>query len=165
MATILSSAGKRLAFLTGLGALVASTAVAADQPAKQAFGAVSLPSAGAPTPIGFYAKGCLSGGIPLADDGPHWQSMRLSRNRHWGMPQTVAMLKRLSNDADKLGWGEGILVGDMSQPRGGPMSSGHASHQIGLDVDVWFTPMPKKRLTPQEREPSPSPPCWTRASS
>jgi len=46
----------------------------------------------------------------------------------------------------------GILVGDMSQPRGGPMLTGHASHQIGLDVDIWLTPMPARELTRAERE-------------
>jgi murein endopeptidase len=33
----------------------------------------------------------------------------------------------------------GLLIGDMSQPRDGPMLYGHSSHQIGLDVDI--TPM------------------------
>lgn len=127
-------------------------AALADQEAKKAFGAVAAPSGGAPTPIGSYAKGCISGAVALGDDGPHWQAMRLSRNRHWGMPQTVSLLERLSQDAVRIGWGNGILVGDMSQPRGGPMASGHASHQIGLDVDVWFTPMPEQRLTRQQRE-------------
>lgn len=124
----------------------------ADQEAKKAFGAVQAPNVGAPMPIGSYAKGCVSGAVQLPDDGPNWQSMRLARNRHWGMPQTVATLERLSQDAARLGWGQGILVGDMSQPRGGPMAFGHASHQIGLDVDVWFTPMPERRMTPEERE-------------
>jgi penicillin-insensitive murein DD-endopeptidase len=45
-----------------------------------------------------------------------------------------------------------LLVGDMSQPRGGPMLTGHASHQIGLDADIWFTPMPDRQLTSNERE-------------
>jgi penicillin-insensitive murein endopeptidase len=44
------------------------------------------------------------------------------------------------------------LVGDMSQPRGGPMVNGHTSHQVGLDADIWLTPMPDRILTPQERE-------------
>lgn len=132
--------------------LAAGAPAVADQPAKQAFGAVAAPNAGAQQPIGSYAKGCISGAVALPDDGPHWQAMRLSRNRHWGMPQTIATLEQLSQDAVRLGWGNGILVGDMSQPRGGPMASGHASHQVGLDVDVWFTPMPDKRLTPAERE-------------
>ena len=49
------------------------------------------------------------------------------------------------------GW-NGLLVGDIAQPRGGPMLTGHASHQIGLDADIWFTPMPDHVLTAQERE-------------
>jgi len=32
------------------------------------------------------------------------------------------------------------------------MITGHASHQIGLDADIWLTPMPNRLLTPQERE-------------
>ena len=54
----------------------------------------------------------------------------------------VALVKRLAMKAKKdAGW-PGILVGDMSQPRGGPMLTGHASHQVGLDADIWLTPMP-----------------------
>jgi penicillin-insensitive murein endopeptidase len=40
----------------------------------------------------------------------------------------------------------------MSQPRGGPMLSGHSSHQIGLDVDIWFKPMPDHVLSREARE-------------
>jgi penicillin-insensitive murein endopeptidase len=58
----------------------------------------------------------------------------------------------LSAKAHKdAGW-PGILVGDMSQPRGGPMITGHASHQVGLDADVWLTPMPDHQLSRTERE-------------
>ena len=32
------------------------------------------------------------------------------------------------------------------------MLTGHASHQVGLDADIWLTPMPDRRLTNQERE-------------
>ena len=49
------------------------------------------------------------------------------------------------------GW-NGLLVGDLSQPRGGPMTSGHASHQVGLDADIWLTQMPDHKLTTEERE-------------
>ena len=41
---------------------------------------------------------------------------------------------------------------DMSQPRRGPTISGHTSHQIGLDVDIWFTPAPDHELSQEERE-------------
>jgi hypothetical protein len=42
--------------------------------------------------------------------------------------------------ARDIGWGKGLYIGDISQPRGGPMTSGHASHQIGLDADIWMLP-------------------------
>ena len=32
------------------------------------------------------------------------------------------------------------------------MISSHASHQVGLDVDLWLTPMPSRRLRVAERE-------------
>jgi penicillin-insensitive murein endopeptidase len=78
--------------------------------------------------------------------------MRLSRNRNWGHPDMIALLKRLSVKAHKdAGW-PGLLVGDIGQPRGGPALSGHASHQIGLDADIWLTPMPDHMLSREDRE-------------
>ena len=75
-----------------------------------------------------------------------WQAMRLSRNRNWGDPAD-----RLHRAAGARGAGRrlaGLLVGDMAQPRGGPMRTGHASHQIGLDADIWLTPMPEPTADP-----------------
>ena len=126
-------------------------------PAKLLFGHVLAPSSGPTRPVGFYAKGCLAGAVPLPIDGPTWQVMRLSRNRHWGTPQLVDFIEKLSADAAaRDGW-PGLLVGDMSQPRGGPMPTGHASHQIGLDVDIWTMPMPDHTLSADEREKMGSP--------
>nr|WP_244469263.1 penicillin-insensitive murein endopeptidase [Afipia felis] len=119
--------------------------------AKQLFGRELAPAKLAPSSIGFYAKGCLAGAEELPIDGPTWQVMRLSRNRNWGNPALIAFLEKLAAKAHKLGW-PGLLVGDMSQPRGGPMFTGHASHQIGLDADIWLTPMPNRTLTRMERE-------------
>ena len=130
---------------------LSGNAAHAEQLAKTAFGAMKLPAATAPSSFGFYSKGCFAGGIAIATDGPHWQAMRLSRNRRWGHPEMIKLIERLSNDASKYGW-PGLLVGDISQPRGGPMLSGHASHQIGLDADIWLTPMPDRRLSAKERE-------------
>ena len=121
-------------------------------PAKVLFGAVSAPSKMAARSIGFYAKGCLAGAKPLPVSGPAWQAMRLSRNRMWGHPTLVRYIERFAQDAKvKDGW-PGLLVGDMSMPRGGPMPYGHASHQVGLDVDIWYKPMPDHVLTNEERE-------------
>jgi penicillin-insensitive murein DD-endopeptidase len=70
----------------------------------------------------------------------------------WGNPAMIAFLERFSRKAKAESVWNGILVGDISQPRGGPMLTGHASHQVGLDADVWLTPMPDRTLSREERE-------------
>ncbi len=85
-------------------------------------------------------------------NGKTWQVMRLSRNRNWGHPDLIAFLERFSAKLPQVAGWPGILVGDLSQPRGGPMLTGHASHQVGLDADIWLTPMPARTLTTEERE-------------
>jgi len=133
--------------------VTASQAMAQNTvPAKQLFGGKALPSAANAQVHGFYSKGCLSGGIAIATDGPHWQAMRLSRNRRWGHPELIATIEKLSVDAARHDGWPGLLIGDLSQPRGGPMLTGHRSHQLGLDADIWLTPMPKRRFTASERE-------------
>src|SRR5215467_10556195 len=120
--------------------------------AKGLFGRESTPAAGLPQAIGSYERGCLSGAIPLPADGPNWQVMRPSRNRAWGHPVLIAFLERLAQKLPVDASWPGLLVGDIAQPRGGPMLTGHGSHQIGLDVDIWLTPMPNRRLSPAERD-------------
>jgi penicillin-insensitive murein DD-endopeptidase len=124
---------------------------ALSTPAKELFARKSTPYAGTPRSIGGDFDGCLAGAMSLPITGPAWQVMRPSRNRNWGHPQLVRFIERLAVDARKVGW-NGLLVGDMSQPRGGPMLSEHTSHQIGLDVDIWFTPMPDRVQSREERE-------------
>lgn len=120
--------------------------------AKQVFGFLPQGSEQRPQPLGSYAKGCLAGGAQLPETGPTWQAMRLSRNRNWGHPETVQFIKDLSVKAARQpGW-EGLYIGDISQPRGGPMLSGHASHQIGLDADIWMRAPKTLSLTANERE-------------
>jgi penicillin-insensitive murein DD-endopeptidase len=121
-------------------------------PAKELFSAVRMPAAEAARSMGFYAKGCLAGAKALPTDGAAWQAMRLSRNRNWGHPNLIALIEKLAVEARAHDGWPGLLVGDISQPRGGPMPSGHASHQVGLDADIWLTPMPEERLSAQQRE-------------
>lgn len=155
---------RRIAMAIGMCGILASVTPAAATdpsqaqdgaklvPAKTIFGAERTPAPLAARSIGFYSRGCLSGAEAIPIDGNTWQVMRLSRNRNWGHPRLVTLIKRLAKDgAAKDGW-PGLLVGDISQPRGGPMLTGHASHQIGLDADIWLTPMPGHRMTRQERE-------------
>lgn len=123
----------------------------AQTPAKELFGAMSVGSSQRAAAFGSYARGCLAGAEQLPESGPAWQAMRLSRNRNWGHPRLVDFVERLSDRSQDIGW-NGLYIGDISQPRGGPMLSGHASHQLGLDVDIWMLPPARLDLTAQERE-------------
>jgi penicillin-insensitive murein endopeptidase len=103
-------------------------------------------------PIGSYAKGCAAGLWELPETGATWQAMRLSRNRNFGQPEMIDFLIDLSETAAAIGFGKGLYIGDISQPRGGPMTSGHASHQIGLDADIWMLPPQSLSLSEGQRE-------------
>lgn len=120
--------------------------------AKQLFGAKQFASSQPAAAFGSYAKGCMAGGVELEETGPTWQAMRLSRNRNWAHPDTIDMVKKLSAfAATQPGW-EGLYIGDMSQPRGGPMLTGHRSHQVGLDADIWMLPPKSLSLSVKQRE-------------
>lgn len=132
-------------------AVSAALPVQAETKANRLFGAVSTASDSRPMPYGSYAKGCADGLVQLPETGPTWQAMRLSRNRNWGHPVMIDFLVELSQAARQIGWA-GLYIGDISQPRGGPMTSGHASHQIGLDADIWMLPPRRLDLSRAERE-------------
>ncbi|MEO1066389.1 MAG: penicillin-insensitive murein endopeptidase [Pseudomonadota bacterium] len=142
-----------VAAIAPLSALAPLPALAQDgTPAKRLFGFKSTPAPLKARAVGSYARGCLAGGTNIEIDGPAWQVMRLSRNRNWGHPSLIRYVERLAKDARRAGDWNGLLVGDLSQPRGGPMLTGHASHQIGLDADIWLNEMPNRRLSRKERE-------------
>lgn len=124
----------------------------ADTPAKALFGRATKAAPLEPEPIGFYSRGCLAGAQALPADGPTWQAMRPSRNRNWGHPELIRFIERFAPTAAQASGWNGILVGDLAQPRGGPMLTGHASHQLGLDADIWLKPMPAHRMSRAERE-------------
>jgi len=134
-------------------AIIALAGAAGAEPkANRLFGAAKAASPHAPQSIGAYAKGCAAGLRQLPETGPTWQAMRLSRNRNWGHPDAIAYIERLSAfAAQQPGW-KGLYVGDISQPRGGPMLSGHQSHQIGLDIDIWMLPPKSLSLSRSQRE-------------
>ncbi|WP_111430486.1 penicillin-insensitive murein endopeptidase [Rhodobacteraceae bacterium DSL-40] len=130
--------------------LAISPSAADAQDAKALFSRKSTPSPHDPYSIGRHAQGCLAGAVALPESGPTWQAMRLSRNHYWGNPEMIRFVEELSRAATKVGW-NGLYVGDLSQPRGGPVQ-GHASHQIGLDADIWLLPPGRLNLTPAERD-------------
>jgi penicillin-insensitive murein endopeptidase len=111
---------------------------------------VKTPLAGDPQPIGAYSAGCLLGASTLPVDGANYAVMRLTRSRNFAHPVLINYLQAASDRVSKAGLPL-MLIGDVSPPRGGPMLSGHASHQIGLDADIWLT-MGSSRPSVSERE-------------
>jgi len=123
------------AFAVAAMLLVAGTqlSVAADTSWSKAH----RPAPGPSEAIGSAAAGCLRGAEALSAQGEGYQVLRPERNRAWGHPRTVAFVRALAARTHAEGLPL-LLIGDMAQPRGGPLPFGHASHQNGLDVDIWF---------------------------
>jgi penicillin-insensitive murein endopeptidase len=128
-----------------------STAAGSSAERSNVWSRAGYPSAGPAQVIGGVAHGCITGAVELPPDGPGYEAIRLSRHRNFGHPDLVAYLQRLGRRAQLAGL-SAVYVGDMAQPRGGPLPTGHASHQTGLDVDIWLTLQPKPYLPPQARE-------------
>ena len=119
----------------------------AVQAAGNRWSAVRAPLDGPPQVIGAHAGGCIAGAVALPLVGQGYQAMRISRNRYYGHPMLVQFLERLGQNAESRG--QRLMVGDMAQPRGGPMPGGHVSHQSGLDVDIWFLQQASSRVLPR----------------
>lgn len=144
----------RLAPAAVLIALLALPAL--GKPLSNAWSEVQGPTHGMTHIYGGYAAGCIAGAVALPLDGIGYQVIRVSRNRFWGHPATIRFVQALGRKVAAAGLPP-LYIGDMGQPRGGPLAYGHASHQIGLDVDIWDTLAPKPALTPKQREDVPLP--------
>ncbi|MCP5197501.1 MAG: penicillin-insensitive murein endopeptidase [Gammaproteobacteria bacterium] len=112
--------------------------------AGNAWSKIGDPLPGRPQVIGSYAAGCIAGAVALPLIGDGYQVMRSSRNRYYGHPLLIAFIEHLGRRT--AAHGNRLLIGDLGQPRGGPMPNGHRSHQSGLDVDVWFLEQPQERI-------------------
>ena len=128
-----------------------SAGAAFGLPADNPWPSFKAPVPGAPRAIGDYSSGCLQGAQPLALDGVGYQVMHPSRLRYYGHPDLLGFIQQMGARAvqKKLGV---VLVGDLSQPRGGRATGGHSSHQSGLDVDVWFWHPKSARKKPLSME-------------
>ncbi|HEY6877860.1 MAG TPA: penicillin-insensitive murein endopeptidase [Polyangiales bacterium] len=113
--------------------------------------AFTTPAAGPARSIGGYSAGCLQGAQALPLDGVGFRVMRPSRQRYYGHPALLDFVRGLGRhmQTQRLG---ALLVGDLSQARGGRAANGHASHQTGLDVDIWYADAQGKRLSREQRE-------------
>lgn len=128
-----------------------ATAVSDEVPAAELFAAQPLPTNGSAKVYGSYTRGCIGGALQLQLDAAQWQVLNPSRNRAWGHPSLIRFIHKLAAGVAADGH-RGLLVGDLAQPRGGPLPSDHNSHQVGLDADIWLTPLPAQRLTAEQLE-------------
>lgn len=88
--------------------------------------------------IGGYSSGCIRNARDLAISNRYWEVVNVGRNRHYGHTDIVELLNFLGQwSVDQAQHGK-LVLGDISQPAGGPMPYGHASHQLGLDADIRF---------------------------
>ncbi len=109
------------------------------------FEKMKLPTVDVNESVGFTSRGCLLGGEKIEDEGTGYTRVRLNRNRGYGNKNLIELLHKFGLfSAEKLN--RKVIFSDLSLPRGGPFSSDHASHQTGLDVDVWYD-----TLTAQEK--------------
>jgi penicillin-insensitive murein endopeptidase len=144
--------GIRLTVLGVLAATLVMRAIPAQADIAQRWSAVIHPALGAPHIIGSYTGGCIQGAVPLPPQGEGFQTMRRGRRRYFGHPALVQYIEDIGRFVARYGMGV-LNIGDLGQARGGPTPSGHRSHQIGLDADIWFWLMPQPgQLTLQERE-------------
>lgn len=127
-----------LALFAGSSTLLAGIGTAdAKRPKKLRWYTIERPTVGEPAAIGGYAGGCLTGAVALPKAGVGYASIRRWRNRFYGHPTLTTFIAQYAALVKAAGL-PGLLIGDLSQPRGGRMRSGHRSHQIGLDADIWF---------------------------
>lgn len=134
-----------------LALLLIAPPALAQRPGSAEWAAAATPAPGPVQVFGPTSAGCIQGAVALPPDGPGYQAIRLSRNRHWGHPAMVEAVQGLARRAQVKGLAL-LWIGDLSQPRGGPMPWGHATHQNGLDADIWLEQSPRSPLSVAARE-------------
>lgn len=125
--------------------------------------AAAGPLTPAPGPLRIIGRGmgCIAGAVELPAATPGLQAIRPAHSNFWGAPTTIAALERLGAEARAAGLPD-IYIGDLSNPRGGPMRGGHVSHQRGLDADVWLDVRAPHPLLPASARDIPEPPSLVR---
>ena len=123
---------------------------------------VETPSNGPTEVIGGVSNGCIAGAQTLPAEGDGYVSIRRYRNRFYGHAELLRLVSDLASVQARLGHGL-VMVGDLSQPRGGLMSSSHRSHQNGLDVDIWFQLAPSAAAANRDTANNADPPSMLAA--
>lgn len=154
--------------IVNLAALAAAAVAVAPAPVQQT--AVpppdAVPRADARShAVGLPYAGRLVGGVPFPPEGEGFGTwdpvLKRSPNRLWRRYATVRTVSRvlsvLAAYRAAHPTSPRILVGDLSRPHGGEFGRrfgglGHASHQNGLDVDVYYPRVDRLEQAPRRPE-------------
>jgi hypothetical protein len=112
--------------------------------------------------MGLWHAGKLARGVQLPEEGAHfftWDPIgKRSPNRpwrRWGTDRLVRTVQRvLSEYAEAHPDAPRVGVGDLSRPNGGDFGPrygwpGHASHQNGLDIDLYYPRLDRTERAPR----------------
>ena len=109
---------------------------------------LALASAGSPQSrsLGRPWDGRLVDGVQLPASGPRfftWDPVRKEipnrPGRRWGSDRVIRIVLRVVRDyRERFPEAPRLGIGDVSRRAGGPFGPVHASHQNGLDVDVYY---------------------------
>jgi murein endopeptidase len=115
------------------------------------------------TALGTYSAGTLAGGVRLPAAGRAFLTwdpvLRRSPNRpwrRWGTDRLVRTVLGVAHDFHAAHpRAARVAIGDLSRPHGGDFGPrfgyiGHASHQNGLDVDVYYPRADGRELAPRD---------------
>jgi penicillin-insensitive murein endopeptidase len=112
---------------------------------------IPVAPAGPERVIGFYNNGCILGAKAFATSTNSWELVNTRRNHQYGHSSLLDFTEKLGAKSVANGWGK-LVVGDSSCPMGGKMHEGHNSHQVGLDVDIFYRFVPRgQTLSEQQR--------------
>jgi murein endopeptidase len=108
--------------------------------------------------VGSPSAGRLVRGVRLPGEGagfftwdPLLHRVPNRAGRRWGTDELVRVVLRVVREYERAHPGAPrVGIGDLSRRRGGPFGPKHASHQNGLDVDVYY-PRRDRRERPPRR--------------
>ena len=86
--------------------------------------------------IGSYNNGSLKSSVSLSVNELGIQTMRPWAEKFYGHSELRSFIYKIGKDSINRSLGQ-LMIGDLSYKNGGVLP-GHASHQNGLDVDIWF---------------------------
>jgi murein endopeptidase len=112
--------------------------------------------------LGQPFAGRLVNGVRLPPRGQHfvtWDPIRKQLPnrgwRRWGTDRLLRLLLRIGREYRRANPGAPrLVIGDLSRPRGGDFGPqfggiGHASHQNGLDADIYYPRRDRREIAPR----------------